>query len=161
MKSSSRIGDRKRFVSVLLKTKTYLKLSKQLTAIIRELQNIYADELTQKDLRSFRHLIVRNSGRDTNIPPIATPYNFAINQEWLQRYRHRFLEVRDWGLWGDPAGFGEKEGNGDGDGEGEENGDEDGDGEGDLIPGSASSFSPLGVPSPSADRGTSVISFSA
>ena len=37
------------------------------------------------------------------------PFDFRINKDWLAEHRRRYpTELRGWGKWGDPEGFGSK-----------------------------------------------------
>lgn len=60
-------------------------------------------------MQRFTTYRARNTGRQTDIPPDATPFNFAINQEWFERVEALELYsdyLADYNMHNDPLGFG-------------------------------------------------------
>lgn len=71
------------------------------------LRERHARKLTAKQMMSQKFRI-RTSGRSTDVPPAIAPYNFGINQEWLDARKdtdeYRAL-LADWGNYPGPPGF--------------------------------------------------------
>ncbi|KAI0351885.1 hypothetical protein OH77DRAFT_1438988 [Trametes cingulata] len=78
------------------------------TAVLQELREIYASTLTAKQAQCmiFR---VRTSGRTSDDPPAAAPYNFGYKSEWYEEFKEKdthCVHLGDWGNYEDPPGFG-------------------------------------------------------
>ena len=50
------------------------------------------------------------TSRSTIEPPLIAPFDFGIDQGWLENESERYARlVKDWGTHGNPEGFGETE----------------------------------------------------
>ena len=78
-----------------------------------ELGDMFWDAIAGKktEIQRFKALRVRDTGRTNANPPNIAPYDFAINEEWYDKYKdnntHR-LYLIDYFRYEDPEGFGSK-----------------------------------------------------
>ncbi|TDL17024.1 hypothetical protein BD410DRAFT_843958 [Rickenella mellea] len=85
--------------------------SDELSAIFHELRNLWWDFIPMKQQHTYHSLRVTGTQRNTNDPPLMAPFNFGINNEWLEEHGERYAAVvGDWGEHPDPDGFGAKKG---------------------------------------------------
>ena len=77
--------------------------------IIHKLEEMWLAQLSLKKQRMNASRWVNvHTERSTDKPPITAPYNFAIDREWLAKFSTKFpSDLRDWGDYDNPAGFGE------------------------------------------------------
>ncbi|TDL15547.1 hypothetical protein BD410DRAFT_732578, partial [Rickenella mellea] len=92
--------------------------SEELSAIFHKLRSLWWDSIPAKQQLTYHARRVTDTERNTNLPPLMAPFNFGINNEWLEECRETYAAViGDWGQHPDPDGFGTKKGeNGDADG---------------------------------------------
>ncbi|KIJ57839.1 hypothetical protein HYDPIDRAFT_171516 [Hydnomerulius pinastri MD-312] len=91
----------------------------ELGNILHDLHKLWRESLANKKRKRFHAIRVSDTGRQSGRIPDYTPYNFGINQEWLDanQHKHEYQDLlKDWGSWGDPEGWGSRkhgeEGNG-------------------------------------------------
>lgn len=86
----------------------------------RRLWEIFWDELPARQAQTMTPR-VRDTGRESDRPPVYSPFNFGINRPWYDKFKdattHSVL-LRDWYTHPDPEGFEAQSGTG-----GEEEGD--------------------------------------
>ncbi|KAH9858843.1 hypothetical protein C2E23DRAFT_880265 [Lenzites betulinus] len=98
----------------ILQKKMYLETVKPkwrsdaLSEIYHRLRKIWYDSLSVRFANAMTTRI-STSNRSTNTPPPFAPYNFGINQQWLEEYKNDAtykIALRTWGTFTDPPGFG-------------------------------------------------------
>ncbi|KAJ7443280.1 hypothetical protein FB451DRAFT_950517, partial [Mycena latifolia] len=82
--------------------------SPEFSALNFDIHETWWDSLTPHQKGNLKFIRVRGTGRRSSRIPKLAPYNFGINQEWLERHRFdpRYQEMlSDWNTHGNPPGF--------------------------------------------------------
>ncbi|KAJ6590800.1 hypothetical protein B0H10DRAFT_1960964 [Mycena sp. CBHHK59/15] len=83
--------------------------SDEMTAPLHDLSTIASDLLSENERQKIQLIRVPDTGRASLRIPVIAPYNFGINNEWLQTNKLKPENTRllsDWGKHPDPEGFG-------------------------------------------------------
>ncbi|KII89949.1 hypothetical protein PLICRDRAFT_685554 [Plicaturopsis crispa FD-325 SS-3] len=79
--------------------------SDQLSAIFRELHDLWWDGLSAKQKEAIASITVRQN-RSTDEPPLTAPFDLGISTVWWDENEDKFpLAVGDWFSFGNPEGF--------------------------------------------------------
>ncbi|KAF9468339.1 hypothetical protein BDZ94DRAFT_781360 [Collybia nuda] len=84
--------------------------SDELSDIFLTLHTSWWVSLTAKEREGYNFLRVRDTGRASDVIPLLAPFNFGINQRWLEVQKSRGENshiLMDWNTFQDPDGFGE------------------------------------------------------
>ena len=85
-----------------------LRLYVQLSNVFHELYKMWLESLSTKKRESIRTIRVTTE-RKSGIPPLVAPFNFGIDQDWLEDEGPGDAKlIEDWGTYEDPEGFGTK-----------------------------------------------------
>lgn len=80
-----------------------------MTAPLHDLSTIASGLLSENERQKIQLIRVPDTGRASLRIPVIAPYNFGINNEWLQTNKLKPENTRllsDWGKHPDPEGFG-------------------------------------------------------
>ncbi|KAG2135833.1 hypothetical protein DEU56DRAFT_737620, partial [Suillus clintonianus] len=83
--------------------------SQELADIYHELFQLWKKSLNTKQRKRFHTLRVEGTDRTLLRIPDYTPYNFGIDAEWLEENKNHpeyQVQLKEWGDWVDPPGFG-------------------------------------------------------
>ena len=80
-----------------------LMLMQQVTKILHQLRDIHWNGLTAEEKSTYAYRVTE-SGRSSDVPPLRTPYDAAINRAWYEANKDQYKIVTgDWYQLGNPS----------------------------------------------------------